>query len=167
MAEDMDLLPGEIELLHVNRHWVVLARKLVLPLAVGAIAIGVGAALRLNPPYGTYRWFILLVGLIALLVYADIRYIIWRSETVTLTDQRVLLRRGVFGKYSRSIGMQRVQDVTTAQGFMGRIFNYGTVEVESAARDGAEILDHVPDPREFRNVLFEHLRGGVPPTQGL
>jgi len=165
VAEDRDLLPGETELLHVNRHWVVLVRRVLVPVLVGSVVLGVGAAVQLNQPLATYRWFALLVLLIGLLVFVDIRYIIWRSETVTLTDQRVLLRRGVFGKYSRSIGMQRVQDVTTAQGLGGRIFNYGTVEVESAARDGVEVLDHVPDPTNFRNVLFEHLRGTTPPAQ--
>jgi len=165
VAEDRDLLPGETELLHVNRHWIVFARRVTLPLLIGSIVLGVGAAVHLDPPIGTYRWFVLLILLIGLLAYVDVQYIVWRSETVTLTDQRVLLRRGVFGKYSRSIGMQRVQDVTTSQGFLGRIFNYGTVEVESASKDGAEILDHVPDPANFRNVLFEHLRGSAPAQQ--
>jgi uncharacterized membrane protein YdbT with pleckstrin-like domain len=162
VGEDRDLLPGETELLRVNRHPVVILRRTVIPLVGGLVVLGVGAFLPLQPPAATARWFVLLLVLIALLVYLDIQYIIWRSETVTLTDQRVLLRRGVFGRYSRSIGMSRVQDVTTSQGFAGRVFNYGTVEVESAARDGAEVLDHVPDPANFRNVLFEHLRGAAP-----
>ena len=165
MSDDKDLLPGETELLHVHRHWVVVARKVALPLLVGSIVLGVGAAVRLEAPAGTYRWYGLLVLLIGILVYVDVQYIRWRAETWTLTDQRLLLRSGVMRKFSRSIGMQRVQDVTTSQGFMGRVFNYGTVEVESASKDGAEVLDHVPDPANFRNVLFEHLRGSTTPQQ--
>ena len=161
MAQDRDLLPGESELLKVNRHPVVMVRRSALALAIGVVVLVAGAFLPLTDSIATLRWFALLVVLLGLLVYLDVQYIIWRSETVTITDQRVLLRRGVFGRFSRSIGMGRVQDVSTAQGFVGRLLNYGTVEVESAAADGAEILDHVPDPGRFRNVLFEHLRGGT------
>ncbi|HEY8740256.1 MAG TPA: PH domain-containing protein [Candidatus Dormibacteraeota bacterium] len=162
MAEDRDLLPGETELLRVHRHPVVMLRRGALPSLIGVVVLAAGALVPLPPAYRTLRWFLLLVLLIGFLVYLDIQYIIWRSETVTITDQRVLLRRGVFGRFSRSIGLGRVQDVSTFQGFTGRILDYGTVQVESAARDGAEVLDHVPDPARFRNVLFEQLHGGGP-----
>ncbi|MGI8607671.1 MAG: PH domain-containing protein [Candidatus Dormibacteria bacterium] len=165
MADERDLLPGETELLRVHRHPVVIVRRTVLPvllIAVVLVVLGVlagGNALHLRRETTTLGWFVELVILIAALVYLDIQYIIWRSESLTVTDQRVLYRRGVFGRFSRSIGLGRVQDVSTAQGFLGRIFGYGTVEVESAARDGAEVFDHVPDPVGFRNVLFEQLHG--------
>ena len=160
MAEDRDLLPGETELLRIHRHPVVIVRRVALPVLAVVVVLAVGAALPLKAPIATLRWFIELVVLIAALVYLDIQYIIWRSESLTITDQRVLYRRGVFGRFSRSIGLGRVQDVTTSQGFIGRIFGYGTVEVESAARDGAEVFDHVPDPVNFRNILFEQLHSG-------
>ena len=160
MAEDRDLLPGETELLRVHRHPVVIVRRTALPVLVIVAILAVGALLPLLRPVATLRWFVELVILIAALVYLDVQYIIWRSESLTVTDQRVLYRRGVFGRFSRSIGLGRVQDVSTAQGPFGRLFGYGTVEVESAARDGAEVFDHVPDPVGFRNVLFGQLHGG-------
>ena len=160
MAEDRDLLPGETELLRVHRHPVVIVRRTALPVLVIVAVLAVGALLPLGRQVATLRWFIELVILIAALVYLDVQYIIWRSESLTVTDQRVLYRRGVFGRFSRSIGLGRVQDVSTAQGPFGRLLGYGTVEVESAARDGAEVFDHVPDPVNFRNVLFAQLHGG-------
>jgi uncharacterized membrane protein YdbT with pleckstrin-like domain len=160
MAEDRDLLPGETELLRVHRHPVVIVRRTAVPILVIVVVLAVGTVLPLRATVATLRWFVELVILIAALVYLDIQYIIWRSESLTVTDQRVLYRRGVFGRFSRSIGLGRVQDVTTAQGFVGRLLGYGTVEVESAARDGAEVFDHVPDPVGFRNVLFGQLQGG-------
>lgn len=166
MADDRDLLPGETELLRVHRHPVVIVRRTFVSIVVIAVVIAVisilavANPLHLSRPQTTLAWFVEVVILIAALVYLDIQYIVWRSESLTITDQRVLYRRGVFGRFSRSIGLGRVQDVTTAQGFIGRVLGYGTVEVESAARDGAEVFDHVPDPVGFRNVLFEQLHGG-------
>lgn len=164
MADDRDLLPGETELLRVHRHPVVIVRRTAVPVLGILVVLAVGAALPLRPPTATLRWFVELVVLIAALVYLDIQFIIWRSESLTVTDQRVLYRRGVFGRFSRSIGLGRVQDVSTSQGFIGRIWGYGTVEVESAARDGAEVFDHVPDPVNFRNVLFAQLHSGHSPA---
>jgi uncharacterized membrane protein YdbT with pleckstrin-like domain len=160
MAEDRDLIPGENVLLHVNKHVLVLVRRILVPtLAVLVIVV----ALLLVPLAALHdlRWFVVLVLLLGLLVYLDIQYIIWRSESYTISDQRVLLRRGVIGKYSRSVGIARVQDVTTSQGLLGRVFDYGTVEIESAGKDGAEILAYVPDPQGFRNVLLEQLHPRV------
>lgn len=160
MAEDRDLLPGETPLLRVHRHPVVIVRRVLVPLLAAVVVLGGGAFLPLQSSAGELRWFAELILLLAFLVYLDIQWIIWRSETLTVTDQRVLYRRGVFGRFSRSTGLSRVQDVTTAQGMVGRMLNYGTVEVESAARDGAEVFDHVPDPANFRNILFEQLHQG-------
>lgn len=167
--QDLELIPGESLLLQVNRHWLVLlaaAWKWVL----GYLVIAVAAALvHLSGNNSSLRWFGLLGLTLALLVYLDVRYIIWRSENYTLTDERVIVRRGVIGKFIRSTSMSRVQDVTTRQGLLGRLLNFGSVEIESAGRDGAEVLTYVPNPQHFRNVLFERLhpelsRGGSAPV---
>ncbi|MHB8509655.1 MAG: PH domain-containing protein [Candidatus Dormibacteria bacterium] len=164
MKNDADLIPGEALLLQVNRHAVALVGR-CWKVALGALALVVAGGLL---PLGdaslrNLRWFILLGVVLVALVYIDIQFIIWRSETYTLTDQRVILKRGVIGKFSRSISLSRVQDVTTSQRLFGRLLNYGTVEVESAGHDGAEVLTCIPDPGHFRNVLFERLHPDLGP----
>ncbi|HXA42565.1 MAG TPA: PH domain-containing protein [Candidatus Solibacter sp.] len=165
MSEDKDLIPGEVVQLRTNRHPLVLVRQVLVPtLVVLALAIGL-ALLPLPGSVRSLRWLAVLLLLLGLFVYLDVQYIVWRSVTYTITDQRILLRRGVLGKFSRSIGMSRVQDVSTSQSLFGRMFDYGNVEIESAGKDGAEILIYVPDPQHFRDVLFEHLHG-QPATSG-
>ena len=157
MAEDKDLLPGETRLLHINRHPLVLVKEVLGPTLV-VLAISIVLILI------KFSWFIVLAMLLGLFVYLDIRYIIWRSVTYTITDQRILQRRGVLGKFTRSIGIARVQDVSTSQSLFGRLFDFGDVEIESAGKDGAEIFTYVPDPERFRNILFEQLHGpNAPP----
>ena len=159
MAEDKDLLPGETPLLHINRHPLVLVKEVLVPtLVILAISI-VLVLIKFGGTLRDLRWFIVLAILLGLFVYLDIRYIIWRSVTYTITDQRILQRRGVLGKFTRSIGIARVQDVSTSQSVFGRLFDFGNVEIESAGKDGAEIFTYVPDPEHFRNILFEQLHG--------
>ena len=57
-----------------------------------------------------------------------------RRRTELERAKRILQRRGVLGKFSRSIGIARVQDVSTSQSVFGRLFDYGNVEIESAGR---------------------------------
>jgi uncharacterized membrane protein YdbT with pleckstrin-like domain len=159
MAEDKDLLPGETPLLHINRHPLVLVKEVLVPtLVILAISI-VLVLIKFGGTLRDLRWFIVLAMLLGLFVYLDIRYIIWRSVTYTITDQRILQRRGVLGKFTRSIGIARVQDVSTSQSVFGRLFDFGNVEIESAGKDGAEIFTYVPDPEHFRDILFEQLHG--------
>jgi uncharacterized membrane protein YdbT with pleckstrin-like domain len=159
MAEDKDLLPGETALLHINCHPLVLVREVLVPtLVVLAISI-VLVFVNFTGQLGQLRWFAVLLMLLGLFVYIDVRYIIWRSVTYTITDQRILQRRGVLGKFTRSIGIARVQDVSTSQSLFGRLFHFGNVEIESAGRDGSEVFTYVPDPDHFRDILFEQLHG--------
>jgi uncharacterized membrane protein YdbT with pleckstrin-like domain len=52
------------------------------------------------------------------------------------------------------IPIDRVQDCTTRQSLIGRILGYGRVEVDAAGAQGAEVLDHLPNPGVFRDQVF-------------
>src|SRR5258708_26355705 len=95
MSEDKDLIPGEVVQLHTKRHPLVLVRQVVVPtLVVIAVAIGL-ALLPFTGSVRGLRWLGVLLLLLGLFVYLDVRYIVWRSVTYTISDQRILLRRGV------------------------------------------------------------------------
>ena len=47
------------------------------------------------------------------------------------------------------------------------MLGYGRVEVDAAGAQGAEILDYLPNPGDFRDQVFVHSekrRGGPEPT---
>jgi uncharacterized membrane protein YdbT with pleckstrin-like domain len=168
MAKDSELLPDEQRLLAVNRHPLVLLGRCALLLLVGLALVTVVALLPLQGGIRDLRWFAILLLALVMFVFVDIQYIRWRAESYTITDQRIIIRRGVLSHFSKAIGLSRVQDVTTYQRLLGRVFGFGTVEVETAGRDGAEVLTYVPHPMEFRNVIYENLhdaRPGAEPRQ--
>jgi uncharacterized membrane protein YdbT with pleckstrin-like domain len=163
VPREEDLVPGESILLRVTRHPIVLVERSWKAVALALIVVVVAMILKLQGSASDLRWFLTLAVLLLSLIYIDLQWIIWRSETFTITNERVILRRGVIGRFSRSIATDRVQDITTSQGVIGRMFGYGTVEVESAGKDSAEELRYVPDPNRFRNLLFEQVRPGQAP----
>jgi uncharacterized membrane protein YdbT with pleckstrin-like domain len=160
------LLPGENLVRAAHPHWITVVKSLVIPvvlLILVALAdvtfLRASGAPAVNP--------ILTLAAIALaLLWFIVVWIRWQSITYTLTDQRIKIESGVFGRQEKVIPIDRVQDCTTKQSIFGRMLGYGRVEIDAAGAQGAEILDHLPSPGDFRDQVFvqsEKRRGGPEP----
>ena len=167
------LLPGENLVLQDHPHWITIVGSLVVPVIL-LVLIAVADFTILYPQANGSGLYvpslrkILSFGVIALaLLWLIVVWIRWRSITYTLTDQRIAIETGVFGRQEKIIPIDRVQDCTTKQSIFGRILGYGRVEVDAAGSQGAEVLDHLPKPGEFRDQVFvqsERRRGGGMPA---
>src|SRR2546429_698561 len=141
-----DLLPGERILVSSARHWVVLVRPTVTTVLAIAVSLVI---LVLLPIPGELRILLMLGVLLAGLVVLNLYYWGWRAHEYVLTDQRVILNEGIISRFSRSIAIDRIQDLTTFQGIWGRTWGFGDIELESAGRDSAEVLSMVPRPQRL------------------
>jgi uncharacterized membrane protein YdbT with pleckstrin-like domain len=149
-----DLLPGERILLTARQHRVVLLRPFALtPIAVLVVLV----ALLLLPLHGELRLFFALAALLLGLLILNLYYWRWRAQEYVITDQRVILNEGILARFSRSIAIDRIQDLTVYQGLWGRTWGFGDVELESAGREGGEWLHLVPHPQQVRNVIFAQI----------
>ena len=169
------LLPGEQLVLKDHPHWVTVAGSVFLP-AILVVAVAVLDFTLLSPDmqagiYVPHLRTFLSLGVAALaLVWLIAVWISWQSIVYTLTDQRIMIQTGVFSRQEKIIPIDRVQDCTTRQSLIGRIFGYGRVEVDAAGAQGAEVLQYLPKPGEFRDQVFmqsEKRRGGgiaAPPS---
>ena len=147
-------MPGEHILASAQRHWVVLVR----PLAATVVAMAVSIVLLiLLPVRGELQLFLVLGVLLMGIGVLNLYYWGWRAHEYVLTDQRVILNEGILSKFSRSIAIDRIQDLTTFQGLWGRAWGFGDIELESAGRDSAEVLSTVPHPQQLRNAIFAQM----------
>ena len=163
------LLPGENLVLKDHPHWITLVKSVIVP-AVLVVLVAVADFTVLFPQangsglYVPHLRTILSLGVVALaLLWLIVIWIRWQSTTYTLTDQRITIETGVFSRQEKIIPIDRVQDCTTRQSILGRIFGYGRVEVDAAGSQGAEVLLHLPSPGRFRDEVFtqsERRRGG-------
>jgi membrane protein YdbS with pleckstrin-like domain len=88
----------------------------------------------------------------------------WDTGTLTITDQRVILEGGVLRRSSKVIPLDRVQDVTTTQGLIGRILDFGSIEIDTAGAIPNELFEDARQPDTLRDqvfVLSEQLRRGI------
>jgi uncharacterized membrane protein YdbT with pleckstrin-like domain len=150
-------MPGEQAIRVTRQHWTVF---LGLGLAC-LLALAVGIVLLVVTP-GTVGSFKLhdvklVIGLglgLIVVAIALVRWVQWRCTSFTLTNNRIVSRRGILSRYTESIALDRVQDSSVRQRVLGRVFGYGDVELESAGRDGYEVLHHVADPAGFSHDLL-------------
>jgi uncharacterized membrane protein YdbT with pleckstrin-like domain len=160
-----ELLPGENLILKTHQHWIVLVKSLVIPVVLLIIAAVVDVTVKSGTGIPHFRTIITLVAVAIALLWLIVVWIRWQSTAYTLTDQRIKIESGVFGRQSKIIPIDRIQDCTTKQTLFGRILGYGRVEVDAAGAQGAEVLEHLPNPGTFRDQVFvqsERRRGGAP-----
>ena len=96
--------------------------------------------------------------LLALNYYRD--YYAITNRRVTRRDQRLLVWDEIV-----DASLEMVQDVTVDSGLLGRIFDYGTVTIRTAAKVGAIKFVHVPSPEEVKNRVMQE-RAGVTAATG-
>jgi uncharacterized membrane protein YdbT with pleckstrin-like domain len=173
-----NLLPGENLVLKAHPHWITFIRSLIVPVVLVLIVLWADFTI-LQSNYKAwnlplhFRTFLTLAVVAIAGLWLIVVWIRWQSTSYTLTDQRIKIETGVFGRSEKVIPIDRVQDCTTKQSVVGRMLGYGRVEVDAAGAQGAEILDHLPSPGTFRDQVFvqsEKRRGGgmsaAPPVSG-
>src|SRR5713226_1518264 len=159
-----DLLPGENLILKDHQHWIVLVKSLLIPVILLAIAAVVDFTVKSGTGIPHFRTIVTLAAIAIAGLWLIVVWVRWQATAYTLTDQRIKIETGVFSRSSKIIPIDRIQDCTTKQTLVGRILGYGRVEVDAAGAQGAEVLNHLPHPGEFRDQVFmqsERRRGGA------
>lgn len=168
-AMPKNLLAGESMVMQPLRpHWIVLVKGLWFPAIIGLALlvvidgfVGAGAPNLIQPEI---RLLVTLLVMAVVGLWATGVYLLWWSASLTVTDQRVIFEEGILTRSSKVIPLDRVQDVTTHQTLLGRILNYGLVEIDVANVAGAEKFEYARAPEVLRDqvfVLSEQLRRGL------
>ena len=54
----------------------------------------------------------------------------------TITDRRIIIRKGILSRHERAAHIDRVQNVNLTQSFVDRIFQVGTLDFDTAGTGG-------------------------------
>jgi Bacterial PH domain len=131
------LLPSEVDVIAVRRHWIVL-----LPAAAAAVG-GLAVAIALNSwTYESGTASLLLVRAIwiaylAGLVWAVLKWAGWHVTWFVATSQRLIYITGLFRRHVTPLPLSRLTDCRMEQDVPGRRLGWGTLICESFATDHA------------------------------
>jgi uncharacterized membrane protein YdbT with pleckstrin-like domain len=149
------LTTDERVVLHLHPHWKALIRPIVvLVVAIAAVAV---AAIFL-PTAGWSTPALYVIGALALIAVAWLAFwpwLIWRTTHYVFTNERVIMREGVFSRSGRDIPLGRINDVSFAHGVVERMLGCGTLTIESAGERGQVVLTDIPGVEKVQSVLYE------------
>ncbi|MBV8528855.1 MAG: PH domain-containing protein [Candidatus Dormibacteraeota bacterium] len=171
-----EMMPGEQRLALVRQHWSVIAAPTaggVLVLVAGLVALafipGTIAGVRLSG----VKVAIGVALVIATVVWVLVHYLRWRLLTYLLTDRRIIVEGGVISRYEESISLDRIQNTVLRRPLADRMLGAGEIEIESAGRNGIELMHRIPRAAAFYAALMQamqNLRSSgpyPPPPAGL
>src|SRR5204863_426156 len=71
------------------------------------------------------------------------------------TNERVIMREGVFSREGRDIPLNRVNDVSFHHTFFQRLLGTGVLTIESAGERGQVVLENIPHVEKIQSQLYE------------
>jgi uncharacterized membrane protein YdbT with pleckstrin-like domain len=162
-------LLGENEhIIFVTRqHWLILLGQM---LAKSVLALGLIILITLiwrlwlpQSPVVPLAYLLLFLPLAGLLRDA----IIWTSRQYIVTDWRVIQIFGVFSKEVTDSSLEKVNDVKLEQSLLGRLLDYGDLEILTASELGVNRFAHVAQPIHLKTAMLnakeklEHGQSGL------
>lgn len=154
------LQKGEKILLVTYSSWV----SLIVPVLVVIIGFVASYFIGFTKNYG---WIAALIGII----YFIVRYFIWRAYIWVVTNYRVIDEAGLVNHFAKESPLEKINNVSYDQNIWGRIFNYGHVEIQTAAQVGATDYYNVHHPKRLKDTItqaqsdLEHIKLANQATQ--
>jgi uncharacterized membrane protein YdbT with pleckstrin-like domain len=145
------LQPGETVRYTAGLHWSMYAPGALVWVLAGIIALVL--------PDPSTHWLPNRLGVIAawlgfavgLVLIARAWFQRWTTE-IAVTDRRVIYKTGFIRRNTTEMHMDKVESVEVKQSVLGRILNYGDVEIRGVGT-GFEPLRMIDAPLELRNHI--------------
>ena len=77
----------------------------------------------------------------------------WNVDIWAVTTCRVIDESGLLNHFAKESPLDKINNVSYDQHILGRIFNYGHVEIQTAAEVGATDYFHVHDPKKLKDTI--------------
>lgn len=136
------LQKGEEILLITHPSWL----KLVVPALIAIIGIVASFFIGFLDNWG---WIAALAGML----YFFIVYLVWKCNIWAVTNLRVIDESGLLNHYAKESPLEKINNVSYDQTIWGRIFNFGHVEIQTAAEIGATEYFNVHQPKKLKDTI--------------
>lgn len=148
-------LLGEREsiLLVTHQHWFQLFRAILLELVLivlTVVAVTLIYFFMLLQPIVFTGYLLLLIPIVSII--RDV--LIWQNHKYVVTNRRVIQIFGIYNKNVTDSSLEKVNDVKMDQSVLGRIFNFGDIEILTASELGINRFTFIGDPISFKTAMI-------------
>ena len=96
-----------------------------------------------------YGWIAAVLGILFFLM----KYYGWKVNIWVVTNFRVIDETGLLSHYAKESPLDKINNVSYDQTMAGRLFNYGHVEIQTAAEVGATDYFNVNHPKRLKDTI--------------
>lgn len=141
------LKKDEEVILTIRKHWFVLLNPILLTLILLFVAV-----VGYNSEFGNY----FLIGAGLTVVWLIYRILDRKTNLWAVTNLRIIDEYGVFSNNSKETPLNKINNVSYRQPLLGRLFNYGDVQIQSAAESGSIIQKMVERPKVLKDTITQY-----------
>jgi PH (Pleckstrin Homology) domain-containing protein/putative oligomerization/nucleic acid binding protein len=152
---DRLLSQGEEVVLRTRQHWLALlleARYAVLLFVAGLVLLFLSQSLS-----GTIHdiaGYLTIGAIVISLLWLAKTYMTWYSEDYLVTNRRVLKVEGIINKRSADSSLEKINDAVLEQNLFGRMFNYGDLDILTAADVAVDRYRMLNRAAEFKREML-------------
>jgi hypothetical protein len=152
---DRLLSQGEEVVLRTRQHWLALlleARYAVLLFIAGLVLLFLSQSLS-----GTIHdiaGYLTIGAIVISLLWLAKTYVTWYSEDYLITNRRVLKVEGIVNKRSADSSLEKINDAVLEQNLFGRMFNYGDLDILTAADVAVDRYRMLNRAAEFKREML-------------
>jgi len=147
------LRPGERKILETRTHWITVVRPFLDFLL--AVAIFIVLFIFIHKKSGLLNALRLASTIFLVIAFLYFLYREWyrRRDIWAVTNLRVIDEKGIFSLYSKESPLEKINNISYYQHLIGRLLNYGSIEIQTAAEDGATIYRKVTNPKLLKDTI--------------
>lgn len=144
---------NETVLFVTRQHWLVLLGEILvealLTIAIIVLVTMLWSLLLMNPLV-LFGYLLLILPLGSM--WRD--YLIWSNRKFIVSTRRVIQISGVFSKNVTDSSLEKVNDVKLEQSFLGRVLDYGDIEILTASELGVNLFRRIGRPIRFKTAML-------------
>ena len=149
---------GEEIVFESRQHWFAVLGE-TWPFVIAAILAFAVLIWQTTSTPGGLTGFLQIVSLVVLLVSLGrigLKAWAWRNQEWFVTTRRLIKSQGIFNKEMADSGLEKINDAHLTQSWLGRIFDFGTLDILTAADESAGIQDYemLADPVRFKIAML-------------
>lgn len=143
------LSPGERVETEFRPHW----KLLIWPVLILVVAIVIAVVLAINID-GLLGWVLPLAVVLAGLLIPVKRWYLWLFTKFIITNERLIVRRGLIARQSKEIPFERIDNISFSQTVGERILRSGDLLLESTGEAGQSRYSDIPRPEETQALIY-------------
>ena len=149
---------GEEVVFESRQHWFAVLGE-TWPFVIAAVlafAVLIWATTSTNNQVLSILQIVALVALIVSLARIGLKVWSWRNQEYLVTTRRLIKAEGIFNKEMADSSLEKINDAHLTQSWIGRIFDFGTLDILTAADESAGIQDYymLSDPIRFKIAML-------------